>query len=88
MAQFTDPGPFHEGEVISGQAIREYVDNQMDQSLNFKQVLLDSQEITLSFDYPTTEILLDKMNKKTLEVFLEHLKELQLHVEKRLFEKA
>lgn len=87
MAQFTDPN-FSKGQVISSQALKEYVDEQMDQSLDFKQVLLDAQEITLSFDYPTTETLLDKMNKKTLEVFLEHLKELQLHVEKRLFEKA
>ena len=84
----SDFDPFQEGQVMSGRAIREYVDNQVDQSLDFKQVMIDSKEITMSFDYPTTEILLDKMNKKTLEVFLEHLKDLQLHVEKRLFEKA
>ncbi len=80
--------PFTPNEQVTGQAVKQYIDDQIDQTLDFKQVLLDAQEITLSFDYPTTETLLDKMNKRTLEVFLEHLKELQLHVEKRLFEKA
>jgi hypothetical protein len=79
---------FDPGSPISGQAIKNYVDDQMDQSLNYKQVQIDAKEITMSFDTPTSEMLLDKMSKKTLEIFQEHLQELLLYVEKRLFEKS
>lgn len=86
MAQVFDPNGL--ANVPTHQAVQGYVDDRLDQCLDFKQVHLDAKEITLSFDYPTTESLLDKMNKKTLEVLLEHLNELQLHVEKRIFEKS
>ena len=88
MAQSHYPPNNSDNVVPSIDTVKEYVDNQIDRSLDFKQVCIDAKEITMSFDYPNTEMLLNKMNKRSLEVLQAHLKELQLHVEKRLFEKT
>ena len=56
--------------------------------LDVRNAILDAGEITLSFDTEKTHQVLDKLNKNSLVVLQEHLKELILHVEKRLFEKS
>ena len=82
-------GIFSPGAPIDGAALKEYIDEQIEEDMqNLKKLLIDAKEITLSFDYLTTEMLLDKMNKRTLEALNEHLHDLKLHVEKRLFGKV
>ena len=83
-----DGGPLLPHQPMSGANIKSYIDDQMDQCLDFKQVMMDAEEIILSFNYPQTDKILNRMNKKTLEVFYEHVSELKLKIEKRLFEET
>lgn len=65
-----------------------YVDQNADYNLDVKQVTLNAEEIILSFDYPHTDSIINKMNKRTLEVFYEHINDLKLRIEKKLFEET